>query len=138
MKTCNLDLTPRTKSIMARRQNENRREKTPAEAHVITLLESLGVEYVFEKGVLRRKSFYLVDFYFPRPRKLCLEIDGGYHNTPEQKAKDRIRDRFITRSRKMRVTRLTNEQAFALNAEQLLAIIDKPLPAGERSTGANR
>lgn len=136
MKTVRLDLSPRTMGLLMRRQHENRREKTPAEAHVFELLESLGIKYVFEKGVLRKHSFYLVDFYFPKPRKLCLEIDGKYHDTPEQRIKDRNRDNFIRNKRNMRVLRITNEQAFALNAEQLMALIDGP--AGKRATRANR
>jgi very-short-patch-repair endonuclease len=106
-----------------RRQNQNRRSKTPAEAYVCSLLDDMRARYQFEKGLLTKKRFYLVDFYFPSPVKLCLEIDGGYHNEPEQRRKDERRDNFIRNKRKMRVVRITNEHAMSLTREQLANLI---------------
>ncbi len=37
---------------------------------------------------------YIVDFYCPKLR-LAIELDGGHHFEPEQRAYDRLRQRFI-------------------------------------------
>ncbi len=65
-------------------------------------------KYQFQKAMYKGDAFIIVDFYFQRS-KTCLEIDGGYHSTPEQKGKDAWKDRYIV-SRGMNVLRLTNEQ----------------------------
>jgi very-short-patch-repair endonuclease len=37
---------------------------------------------------------YILDFY-NHELKLCIEVDGGYHQSVDQKAKDEERDKFI-------------------------------------------
>lgn len=123
MKGVVLNYSRENQSLMVKRQKENRGEPTPAEAHIIALLDTMGEHYVFEKGIFTAHKFFLVDFYFPKPRKLCLEIDGAYHDSPAQMAKDKARDKFIRTKRKMRVSRITNEHALSLTAQQLLNII---------------
>lgn len=88
----------------------------------MALLSELGERFVFEKGVFATHSFFLVDFYLPRPRKLCLEIDGGYHKG--QLYYDTMRDNFLRNERKMKVLRITNEVAETMNAKELLALIN--------------
>ncbi len=107
---------------MRRLQNEHRSEPTPSELHIMGLLKELGERYVFEKGVFTNRTFFLVDFYLPKPRKLCLEIDGGYHKL--QLHYDTVRDNFLRNERKMEVLRITNEVADTLSANELLALIN--------------
>lgn len=117
-----LNTSPDNHSRMCRLQNEHRSEPTEAEKHVMGLLTELGERHVFEKGVFATRTFFLVDFYLPRPRKLCLEIDGGYHK--QQLYYDTQRDNFLRNERKMKVLRITNEVAMTLNAQDLLKLID--------------
>lgn len=51
---------------------------------------------------------YIVDFYCPAA-KLVIEIDGEYHNTPEQQEKDQQRDQRLT-ALGLKVLRFANEQ----------------------------
>lgn len=117
-----LNTSPENQSRMYRLQNEHRLEPTLSELHVMGLLKELGERYIFEKGVFTDRTFFLVDFYLPKPRKLCLEIDGGYHKA--QLYYDTMRDNFLRKERKMKVLRITNEVAETLNAKELLALIN--------------
>lgn len=121
MKTLTLNTSRANQSLLARRRNKNRKSPTPAESHVKSLLDDLGEKYIFEKGLMTEKRFYLVDFYFPKPRKLCLELDGPCHEL--RKHYDAVRDNFICTKRKMRVLRISNEHALGLNKEKLLALL---------------
>lgn len=86
-------------------------------------LDNLGVNYLFQKGFIAKDYFCIVDFYLPRPHKLCIEIDGGYHNTPEQILKDERRTRYLQCSRRFKVLRLTNEQAESISEGELQNLI---------------
>lgn len=97
------------------------RKATAAELHVKELLEALDVSFCFQKGFFTASRHYIVDFYIKSFGKLCLEIDGGYHQTPEQQAYDQRRDLFLADIRGFRVKRLTNEAALAMSADDLLA-----------------
>lgn len=79
-------------------------------------LDGAGIRYMFNKGFIGGNFYCIVDFYLPRPYRVCVEIDGGYHNTPEQKRKDWAKDKYLI-SRKMRVIRIKNEdvETFDLN-----------------------
>lgn len=90
------------------------------------LLESLGEKYIFEKGFLTEIRFFLVDFYLPKPRKLCIEIDGGCHVGREKY--DAERDEFLRTKRKLRIVHLSNQSAFSLNPDSLLRIITASAP----------
>ncbi len=117
-----LNTSPENQSRLHRIQNEHRASPTPAEKHVMGLLTELSEPFIFEKGIFTSRTFFLVDFYLPKPRKLCLEIDGGYHKG--QLYYDTMRDNFIRNERKMEVLRITNEVAQTLNAPDLLALIN--------------
>jgi len=136
MKAATLNLAPENVSLMMRRKSENASQPTAAEAHVIRLLDILGERYVFEKGLLSETTHYIVDFYFPKPRKLCLEVDGKYHN--DRRAYDACRDAFIRDKRNMNLVRITNEQAMELNLDSMIALLDKhsrtPRLGRERTT----
>lgn len=106
--------------------DENRRMATPAAKHFKKLLTLSGFRFKSEKIVYKEVSFYIVDFYIP-DRNLCIELDGGYHNTPEQKAKDIERDRFME-SKGYHNWRMTNEEALALTRDELVAKIKSFIP----------
>lgn len=117
-----LNLTPDNRSLASKRQKENRANPTPAEAHVMKLLDELGEQYIFEKIFLTTRRFYLVDFYLPKPRRIALEIDGESHD--RTKAYDLERDNYLTTQRYVRrMVRISNETALSLNAEELILVI---------------
>lgn len=93
---------------------------TESEMYVKDLLDSIKEDYCFQKGFFTANKHFIVDFYLKKRRKLCLEIDGGYHANPEQKEYDRRRDWFLENVRGFRVKRLTNEEALSLNCETLM------------------
>lgn len=51
---------------------------------------------------------YVIDFYLPRI-STAIEIDGGYHDTEEQRQKDAVKDKFL-KSIGVDVVRIKNEQ----------------------------
>ncbi len=51
---------------------------------------------------------YIIDFYCPEKR-LAVEIDGEYHNTPQVKNYDKYRQRLIE-AYNIRFARFTNEE----------------------------
>ena len=59
------------------------------------------------------KTFYLTDIYIPKAR-LVIEVDGNWHNAPQQQKKDAARDKFFN-DKGIRVIRIPN-----INAENPL------------------
>lgn len=106
----------------------NRKKATPAVKHFRKLLNKLKVRYKTEKPVHTSKSFYLIDFYI-KDKGLCIEIDGGYHNTEPQKLKDKVRDSYL-KSQGYVVWRFTNEECFEMTVDTVKAKLatfpDKP------------
>jgi very-short-patch-repair endonuclease len=85
---------------------------TSIERKVAAILVELGVEFVFQKVISR----CIVDFYIPAQKKI-IEADGDYwHNLPEVKKRDRLRD-FFLKDRGFTILRLTESE-----------INDDPLP----------
>lgn len=65
-----------------------------------------------------------------------IEVDGGYHNIPEQQIKDQVRTEEIVKATGYKVVRFTNEQVlsdpvkivdYILHGirEKLLTVVDK-------------
>jgi len=68
---------------------------TPQELKVKTALDTIRAEYVFQKEISYVDQVRFVDFYLPEPLALIIEVDGGYHDTEDQKVKDADREDFI-------------------------------------------
>ena len=67
------------------------------------------VKFDFQKIIYNKEgSFYIVDFYVPM-FNLIIEIDGGYHMTPDQINKD-IHRSFMLKNMGFNVIRFTNEE----------------------------
>jgi very-short-patch-repair endonuclease len=107
------------KHLLKERASRLKRTMTPSERIFEEKLKKLGYDYKPQKGFIARGYFCIVDFYIPRPYRLCIEIDGGYHNTWKQRVKDSDKDYYLTATRKFKVLRLTNEQAEAISLEAL-------------------
>lgn len=70
---------------------------------------------------------YILDFYC-HAKRLAIEIDGGYHFTPEQKAYDEHRTEVLNQLG-IRVIRFTNEEVLG-DLEGVLKAIGRALEEG--------
>lgn len=86
---------------------ENIKNITNGEKKAKSILEEYNVEFEFQKACLVFGRSYIMDFYLPK-YGVCIEIDGGYHDTPEQLVKDKERTNMLARSGVL-VVRFTNE-----------------------------
>ncbi len=79
------------------------------------------VKFKFQRAFIKGGYFAITDFYVPS-RKLCIEIDGEYHNKPEQQKKDQHRDNWLRTARGLKVCRFTNEQALKMTIEDIKSL----------------
>jgi very-short-patch-repair endonuclease len=85
-----------------------RKRATESEKKFRRMLGNCKIKFVFQKAIPNDFSFYIIDFFLPATG-VCIEIDGEYHNDPEQARKDFIRDKFLA-SKDYLVLRLTNKE----------------------------
>jgi len=121
--------TKRTKlstELSARFRKESIQDTTIAEKVFGKVLKKLNIKYEFQKIVHYEKGkWYMIDFYIPIKR-IAIEIDGGYHNLPEQMEKDKIRTTHLEKL-KVKVIRFTNNEVFSKTIEnKILLSIDIP------------
>jgi very-short-patch-repair endonuclease len=91
-------------------------KQTEAELLVDKYLKKLNRQFVSQMPIKNDFSFYIIDFYIPR-YKLCIEVDGGYHNLPEQKWRDEQRDKWLVKHG-YKVLRFTNEEVMICTFQQ--------------------
>ena len=104
-------------------QKENRNKLTESEKCISNLLDALKIKYISQKGFISGEYFYLIDFYLPKPYKICIEVDGEYHETEEQKIKDKYKDKYLL-SRNFKILRIKNKEAMELDAHAMKKAID--------------
>ena len=100
----------------------NRREMTLSET---ILWESLRKEL---KGFRFRRQHVIGDYiadFVCLSKKLVIEVDGGYHDTPEQQADDQIRTEVFRRMG-FEVLRFKNEEV-NLDVKEVIQRIKKKL-----------
>ena len=97
---------------LKKRVKRLKEKTTKAEKIVYDYLTKKDVRFFFQKGFIGGSNYVIVDFYLPKPFKICIEIDGGYHNTPKQKKRDLNRDDYLINYRGFKVYHFTNEQIF--------------------------
>ena len=97
--------------LTARELKKNARHQkhhlTPSEAIFKKKLETAGIVFKNHPVV----GFFIPDFLIP-DKVLAIEIDGGYHDHPEQHHYDRRRDRFLEEAG-LTILRIRNEEAAA-------------------------
>lgn len=93
---------------------------TPSEATLEAWLVNANIPYIKEHVIVRTSNrlrqeealkgqrIFIADFFLPEV-KLIIEVDGGYHSTPEQRTKDYNRDVYL-RNAGYPSLRVTNEQ----------------------------
>lgn len=119
-------VTPIKRSYLSKFKNNLNKNPTKAELAFQDILLELKLKFRKNKGFMRRaKSFCIVDFYLVKPFRLAVEIDGEYHNTPEQIVYDAERTLYLN-SRKIKVIRFTNEQVLD-NKEETIKLFKKEL-----------
>ena len=113
---------------------ENRKEKTPAEDKLWQRLR----DNQYGSKVRRQHVVdgFIIDFAFLN-EKLLIEVDGDYHNDPEQKKYDDSRTEFL-QSLGYKVVRVTNDEVIN-NFQKVSAIIKSELASaplsGRRGAG---
>lgn len=101
-----------------------------AEAHVRRLLKAGNILYHRERPFDVNGKRYFVDFDAQRLMtekkrlRVCIEIDGGYHFTPEQQLADRRKDADLLKcSRVWSILRIRAEIALKMGADELVALL---------------
>lgn len=84
-----------------------RNNPTIAELQVKFFLDHLKVKYIFQKGFISGNAYVIVDFYLPKPYKICIEVDGEYHLSKQQIQKDKWKDNYL-KNRGFKVVRIKN------------------------------
>jgi very-short-patch-repair endonuclease len=82
-------------------------------------LDELGINYLFQKGFIKGDFHCIVDFYLPKPLKICIEIDGSVHDTDQQKKRDFRKDEYL-RSRGFKVIRIKNEDVLNFDLNKIV------------------
>ena len=83
------------------------------------------IDFEFQKIIYTdSRHFFIADFYIPS-KNLIIELDGGYHETSEQKQKDAWRTGMLN-SMGYKVIRFTNSQILSsYDLNWVLKIINK-------------
>ncbi len=100
-------------------RNELIKNATNSELLFKYKLDRAKIKYKFQKGFIAGDYHCIVDFYLPRPFRLCIEIDGSIHNSPKQILKDIEKDKYL-KSRKFKVLRIKNEDVIYFDMKKLL------------------
>ena len=117
----------REKDWVGTTRNELKRKSTFYERIVFNHLVKCGLRHVIKQFPIKVKgNRYFLDLYI-RSRKIAIEVDGGYHNTEEQKTKDFERDMNLRR-KGINTLRITNEET--LDREKLDSLYYKIITFG--------
>ena len=102
--------------------NKNRKKPTMAEAVLWEYLKERQLGQPFRRQHII--GDYIADFACI-PAKLVIEIDGGYHQLPEQQMSDEQRQEWLE-SQGFTVIRFTNEEVID-NIDNVLETIEQQL-----------
>lgn len=114
----------RRKQIMANAL-KTQKVRTPAELQMESILDSLQVRFLPEHTFTENlKTFYLADFYIPKPYRAVIEIDGGYHK--DEAAYDKEKNLYYVHRAKVSIIRFTNEEVLSSDIEnELISLLEK-------------
>ena len=102
--------------------SNNRKHPTEAESILWDYLKRSGVGAPFRRQHIIGN--YIADFVC-LPARLVIEIDGGYHQLPQQEVNDEVRTKWLN-EQGFNVIRFTNEEVIA-NIESVLQTIKEHL-----------
>ena len=120
---------PSAYKLLKELQQKNKKKSTQAETILWECLRTKKLGYKFRRQHIIDE--FIVDFICLEKR-LVIEVDGGYHDNPEQKEADKLRTDILNELR-FRVIRFTNEEIIGnIDATQKkIDAILKSLPSGE-------
>jgi len=101
---------------------ENRRHPTEAESVLWEYLRAGELGLPFKRQHIIGE--FIADFVC-LPAKLIIEVDGGYHQLPEQQASDEERQRWLE-SKGFTVLRFTNEEVIC-DTDNVIETIEQHL-----------
>ena len=102
--------------------SNNRKHPTEAESILWDYLKRSGVGAPFRRQHIIGN--YIADFVC-LPARLVIEIDGGYHQLPQQEVNDEVRTKWLN-EQGFNVIRFTNEEVIA-SIESVLQTIKEHL-----------
>ncbi len=105
---------------------ENKLHQTPAEKRFSDILKQIDARKSFKA----QQALYgfIIDFYAP-PYMLAIEIDGGYHDTPEQIKYDDKRTRKL-RNKGIVLVRFKNEEVMQ-HPEKVMFIVQQKIKSSD-------
>lgn len=109
--------------LAAEYKKKNRQNMTPAEKQIRRLLCKAKIRFNEQKIFFYNGTFGLADFYV-NSYKTAIEVDGGYHNSPEQQQKDQIKAQWLLAKRRVNTLRIANETAFTLSPDTLRLLLE--------------
>jgi|688.fasta_scaffold286682_2 very-short-patch-repair endonuclease len=106
-------------------KKELRRKATPAELCFMSKLLDAGfIHHTFQKSFYKGSKLIIADFHIRKPKRIVIEIDGGYHMANEQLIKDLDKDRiYLGNTQCECVLRISNLQAFNMSVQELKKVI---------------
>ncbi|WP_353077042.1 DUF559 domain-containing protein [Flavobacterium sp.] len=120
---------PPTYKLLKELQKENKKNSTQAESILWENLRNKNIKYKFRRQHII--DIFIADFICLE-KKLIIEVDGGYHNTLEQREADELRTQILNEIG-FKVIRFTNEQVVGDidNVINRINTILASLPSGE-------
>jgi very-short-patch-repair endonuclease len=109
-------------SLCSKRTLKLKERATKQELIFKSKLDDLKIKYMFQKGFISGDYFAIVDFYLPK-YKLCIEVDGDYHNTKDQQLRDKYRTSYLNK-RGFKVHRFTNNESEHISLGNLSRVIE--------------
>lgn len=115
-------------------QKQNKKKQTRSERKMAGYLNKNKFNFEPQKIFFygeERQYFYLSDFYLP-DQQIVIEVDGKYHNAPEQQKRDWYKDQHYTKRLKLKLLRITNDKLSSLSVRSFKEILEKLIqsPAG--------
>lgn len=103
----------------------------PAEQHIHKLLNGCRVHFERERPIEVGGKRYFIDFLVTsivdtkrKKVRVAIEVDGGYHFTPEQQEKDRLREKdLLSCMRVWSILRISATKAMSMTRDDLRAAI---------------
>ena len=123
--------------LLKKHADEHRNNPTEAESALWELLRSKNIGEKFRRQHIIGE--YIVDFVCLK-RQLVIEVDGGYHFTPEQQEQDQLRTEELQKLG-YREIRFTNEEVLSapdtVISKICSSLAQKASPSGGRLEGAS-
>lgn len=120
---------PSTYALLKELKTENKKNSTQAENVLWECLRNKNLKYKFRRQHVI--DIFIADFVCLE-KNLIIEVDGGYHNTLEQREADELRTQILNEIG-FKVIRFTNEEVINTTENTLKKIttILESLPSGE-------